>query len=292
MTPWIATDSKGKGNAVGGPTKVGGSNQGNGIGYFNGPCFCSVVHDLEDPEAPYWGVVLDVNLTEGSSDASTCIASDDNKCFNKVEYTMPFCATYVDSDMFCAKSFNSLRAQYPSSSQDYVTALDTHARACVEDTLEEGIMFDPENSCHKAVAYGSCNNVFPVCASNAEVEAYGPRGVCKNDCILERQMCRTAYTSWFTVESITKFNCAGDPWVDVAANSSLLCSGSPNSDAVIAAEHGRVIGYGFIGVFCFFGVFGMLTLLFLKSTRATIARMKETEKNKKYPKWKPKHAKV
>lgn len=286
-TPWIATNSVGKGKAVGGPTKVGGSNQGNGIGYFNGPCFCSVNHDLDDPEAPYFGVVLNINMTEGSNDTKTCIANGQDKCFTKSDYTMPFCATYVNSDTFCARSYDTLTTKLPNS-QDYVTALDQHAKACVEDTFDEGIVFDPANPCHKAVAYGSCNNVFPICADNAEIEATGPRGICKNDCILERQMCRTAYTSWFSLESITKFNCGGEPWVDVASDPSLLCSGSPNSDAVIAAEHGRIVGLGLLFVVLFFALFGVFTTVFLVRSRSTIARMKAQGRSKKLPLWKPK----
>ena len=287
MAPWIATDAKGKGDAIGGPTLVGGSHQGS-IGYIAGPTFCSVIHDLEDPEAPYWGIVLSVNLTEGSTDATTCFADNNsNTCLQITDYTMPFCATYLDSASFCARSFNSLATAQPSV-QDYVTTLDIHARACVEDTFETGVTFDATNPCHKVVAMGSCNNVFPICKDNEEIAERGPRGVCKNDCILERQMCRTDESSWFSLESITKFNCGGEPFVDVNANASLLCSGSPGSDAVIAAEHLRIILWSLLFAFIFFSLFILGIIVFEIRSKATITRMKATARNKPVAKWRPK----
>ena len=59
--------------------------------------------DHAKAEAPYFGVVLNINMTEGSNDTKTCIANGQDKCFTKSDYTMPFCATYVNSDTFCAR---------------------------------------------------------------------------------------------------------------------------------------------------------------------------------------------
>ena len=186
MPPYIRTETIGQGDAVGGPTLVGGQHQGV-IGYISGPNFCSVIADLEDPESPYWGVVLGVDFADlTSKDTTTCVADTKaNTCLQKSEHSLPFCATYLDSETFCARSFNSLVLLEPNT-KNYIAALDNHARACVADTLETSVSFDPTNACHKAVAYGACNNVFPICADNAEIEELGPRGVCKNDCILER----------------------------------------------------------------------------------------------------------
>ena len=286
MTPWIATEAKGKGYAVGGPTLVGGSHQGV-IGYFLGPSFCSVIADLDDPEAPYWGVVLGVNLTEGSTDATTCVANGGDTCLKKIDYAMSFCSTYLHSDTFCARNFNQLVVEEPATA-GYVAALDNHAKACVLDTFEEGVVFDPTNACHKAVAYGSCNNVFPVCSDNSEITTNGPRGVCKNDCILERYMCRTDYTSWFSLESITKFNCGGEPFVDVKSDPSMLCSGSLDSDAVIGAEHLKISMLSLLYAAMFFGVFILGLIIFSVRTNAQILKMKQTAQSKNLPEWKPK----
>ena len=297
MTPWIATDAKGKGDAVGGPTLVGGSHQGS-VGYITGPNFCSVIHGLDDPEAPYWGVVLSVNLTTDAdgvrlpelTDATTCLAdTKSNKCLEKSSYNMPFCSNYLYNPTFCARSFNSLVATTPNV-QDYVTALDNHARACVEDTFETGVSFDSSSACHKAVAIGACNNVFPICKDNEEIEKIGPRGVCKNDCILERQMCRTDESSWFSLQSITKFNCGSDsPFVDVSEpGTSLLCSGSPGSDELIAQQHFIVTLWSFLFAFIFFGLFIFFLIIFSIRSKAQIEKMKATARNKVCEEWRPK----
>ena len=186
------------------------------------PCFCSV--RTGDSLSPYWDDTFGPEFPHPSDLDEEGNPVPEPKCHSQcldsgyyLSY-MPFCAKHV-TGFFCPRAFPGLNLSVTAQ----ISALDTHAKTCVEGLLPKEKPSESQElyvqECYATMIRGACYIAFPQCKDDK------PQAICQSFCVNERRGCRTLGSTYGHQDSI-KAACAEPPWLPYDGPSELCTGGS------------------------------------------------------------------
>ena len=186
------------------------------------PCFCSV--RTGDSLSPYWDDTFGLEFPHPTDVDEEGNPVPEPKCHSQCvdsgDYLnyMPYCAEHIQG-FFCPRAFPGLNLSITAQ----ISALDTHAKTCVEGLLPHEKPLESRDlymqECLASMVRGACYIAFPQCKDD------NPQGICQSFCVNERRGCRSIGSTYGHLDSI-KAACAEPPWLPYDGPSALCTGGS------------------------------------------------------------------